>query len=97
MTLTDRDVARWINLIRAEYCEMPAMDSIPDLVPERERVSGFGIDLSFLQYDPMNRPNEEYFRELANYEFAKRERFIRKEDRIFLRLVSTPHAPLVRP
>ncbi len=32
-----------------------------------------------------------------NYEFARRERFIRKEDRIFLRLVSTPHAPLVRP
>lgn len=32
-----------------------------------------------------------------NYEFARRERFIRKEDRIFLRLVSTPHAPPVRP
>lgn len=27
-----------------------------------------------------------------NYAFAKRERFIRKEDRIFLRLVSAPHA-----
>ena len=32
-----------------------------------------------------------------NYEFAKRERFIRKEDRIFLRLASAPHAPLVVP
>ena len=31
----------------------------------------------------------------ANFEFAKREQFIRKEDRIFLRLVSTPHAELV--
>jgi NIPSNAP len=32
----------------------------------------------------------------ANYEFAKREQFIRSEDRIFLRLASAPHAPLVR-
>lgn len=28
----------------------------------------------------------------ANYAFAKREDFIRREDRIFLRLASTPHA-----
>lgn len=27
-----------------------------------------------------------------NYEFARRERFILKEDRIFLKLVSAPHA-----
>jgi NIPSNAP len=32
----------------------------------------------------------------ANYEFAKKEQFIRREDRMFLHLVSTPHAPLVR-
>jgi len=32
-----------------------------------------------------------------NYEFARKERFIRREDRLFLRLVSAPHAPLVRP
>jgi hypothetical protein len=32
-----------------------------------------------------------------NYLFAKRERFILKEDRIFLRLASAPHAPLVKP
>ena len=31
-----------------------------------------------------------------NYAFAKREQFIRQEDRIFLRLVSAPHAALVR-
>ncbi len=31
-----------------------------------------------------------------NYEFAKRERFILREDRTFLRLASAPHAPLVR-
>jgi hypothetical protein len=32
-----------------------------------------------------------------NYDFARRERFILKEDRIFLRLASGPHGPLVRP
>jgi hypothetical protein len=31
----------------------------------------------------------------ANYEFARREQFIRREDRIFLRLASAPHAALV--
>ena len=34
---------------------------------------------------------------LENYEFAKRERFIRKEDRIFLKLASAPHAELILP
>ena len=32
----------------------------------------------------------------ANYDFAMREQFIRREDRIFLRLASAPHAPLVQ-
>jgi hypothetical protein len=32
----------------------------------------------------------------ANYAFSQQEQFIRKEDRIFLRLVSAPHAALVR-
>lgn len=32
----------------------------------------------------------------ANYDFAKKERFIRREDRAFLRLASAPHAALVR-
>jgi hypothetical protein len=32
-----------------------------------------------------------------NYEFAKRKQFIRREERIFLRNVSTPHAALVTP
>lgn len=32
-----------------------------------------------------------------NYAFARSERFIRREDRVFLRLASAPHAPLVRP
>jgi hypothetical protein len=41
-----------------------------------------------LRDDPLGR---------TNYEFAKRERFIRHEDRMFLRLASAPHAPLVKP
>lgn len=32
-----------------------------------------------------------------NFELARRENFIRREERIFLRLVSAPHGPLVRP
>ena len=32
-----------------------------------------------------------------NYAFAKRERFIHKEERIFLRLASAPHSLLMRP
>lgn len=32
-----------------------------------------------------------------NYAFARRERFILREDRIFLRNVSLPHAPEVTP
>lgn len=31
-----------------------------------------------------------------NYRFAQAEQFIRREDRLFLRNVSAPHAPLVR-
>jgi len=31
-----------------------------------------------------------------NYEFARRERFLLKEERIFLRLASAPHGQLVR-
>jgi hypothetical protein len=41
-----------------------------------------------LRDDPLGR---------ENYEFAKRERFIQREERIFLRQASAPHAPLVRP
>ena len=32
-----------------------------------------------------------------NYEFAKRERFLVREDRTFLKLASAPHGELVRP
>ena len=33
----------------------------------------------------------------TNYEFAREKRFILKEDRIFLKLASGPHAPLAKP
>jgi len=33
----------------------------------------------------------------SNFEFAKREQFIRREDRIFLRLASAPHAAVIHP
>ncbi len=32
-----------------------------------------------------------------NYEFAKHERFLTREDRTFLKLASAPHSPPVRP
>jgi hypothetical protein len=33
----------------------------------------------------------------ANFAFAKSEQFIKREDRIFLKLASAPHARLVKP
>jgi hypothetical protein len=41
-----------------------------------------------LRADPLGRDN---------YALAQRAQFIRREDRLFLRNVSLPHAPLVRP
>jgi hypothetical protein len=32
-----------------------------------------------------------------NYEFAKRERFLLREDRTFLTLASAPHSQMVKP
>lgn len=40
-----------------------------------------------LRDDPLGR---------ENYAFSQRERFIEREDRLFLRLASAPHGPLVR-
>ena len=41
-----------------------------------------------LKADPLGR---------ANFDFARKEQFIRREDRIFLRLASAPHAAKVQP
>ncbi len=61
--------------------------------------------LAYGVYTIENLANYEAYRERlrndpqgrANYEFAKREQFIRREDRTFLRLASAPHAELIKP
>jgi hypothetical protein len=53
-----------------------------------ERLAAYEAYRGRLAADPLGR---------ENYEFAKRERFILKEDRIFLKNVSAPHAKLVLP
>ncbi len=54
----------------AELCEMPSMDSIPDLSASQYHPLLGQIDLS--AFDTRNRLNENYYRELANYEFIRR-------------------------
>ena len=56
----------------AEFCEMPPSDSIPDLKVPRQTHPVLGIDLSASFVDPFNRPNPDYFRELAKYHFVRR-------------------------
>lgn len=53
-----------------------------------ENLAAYEAYKTRLRTDPLGR---------ENYDFARKEQFIRKEDRIFLRLASTPHAKLVRP
>jgi len=66
----DRDDALGTKISwEAEYCEMPAKEMIPDLSPPRQ-LDPFGIDLSAI--DPMNRLNVNFFREMADFEFARR-------------------------
>ncbi len=68
----ERDDALGTNLsLDAEFCQMPARELIPDLSHPRQRHS-LGIDISIIQFDPLNRPNDDYFRELADFEFARR-------------------------
>ena len=55
--------------------------SVPDL-------AAYEAYRARLRNDPIGR---------ENYAFARQERFIHRENRIFLRLVSSPHAALVRP
>lgn len=55
----------------AEFCEMPEAKVIPDLSRLRQS-RPFGIDLSVIQFDPTNRPNNNFFRELAEFEFVRR-------------------------
>ncbi len=53
-----------------------------------ENLAAYEAYRARLRDDPLGR---------ENFEFARRERFIRREDRIFLRLASGPHAPPTRP
>ena len=48
-----------------------------------ENLAAYEAYRARLAADPLGR---------ENYEFARRERFIRKEDRIFVKLASAPHA-----
>jgi hypothetical protein len=52
-----------------------------------ENLAAYEAYRARLRDDPLGR---------ENYQFAQREQFIRREDRVFLRLASAPHAPLVR-
>lgn len=52
----------------AEYCNMPPKELIPDL-SSQQQPNPLGIDLSFMQFD---RPNRDFFRELAYFEFMRR-------------------------
>jgi hypothetical protein len=53
-----------------------------------ESLAAYEVYRARLRDDPLAR---------ENFEFAKRERFIRREDRTFLKLCSGPHAQVVRP
>lgn len=54
----------------AELCDIPSLNSIPDLSGPQHEIPGLGIQLSALSFDIRLNPN--YFRELANYEFIRR-------------------------
>jgi hypothetical protein len=51
-----------------------------------ESLAAYETYRSRLRDDPLGR---------ENYDFARREQFIQKEDRLFLRLASGPHTPLI--
>ena len=53
-----------------------------------ENLAAYEAYRARLRDDPLGR---------ENYAFSQREQFIRREDRVFLRQVSAPHGPLVRP
>lgn len=68
----ERDDAIGTNINRdVVLCEMPETELIPDLSRPRQS-SQFGLDFPDFQFNSMNRFNVDYFRELANYEFAHR-------------------------
>lgn len=68
----ERDRSLGTHLVwDTEHCQMPPRESIPDLEPQRQ-AGPFGIDLSHLNYSLGNRLNSGFYRELADYEWARR-------------------------
>jgi len=57
-------------LLDAEYCKMPPGEEIPALVAPKKQTA-FGFDLPEI-LDPTKRYNIDFFRELADFEFAQR-------------------------
>jgi hypothetical protein len=55
----------------AELCHMPKSENIPDYGRVR-RQDPFGVGLPGVALDPFNQSNDNYFRELAEHEFARR-------------------------
>ncbi|ERM02600.1 NIPSNAP family containing protein [Brucella intermedia 229E] len=53
-----------------------------------ENLAAYEAYRARLASDPLGR---------ENYEFARREQFIRSEDRIFLKLQSAPHGEFIKP
>lgn len=53
-----------------------------------ENLAAYEAYRARLAADPLGR---------ANYEFARKEQFIRREDRMFLKLQSAPHTELIKP
>lgn len=53
-----------------------------------ENLAAYETYRTRLREDPLGR---------ENYAFSQREKFIQREDRVFLRLASTPHTPVVLP
>lgn len=66
---------------------------------EGSATTGYGIyavkDLA--AYEVYRRRLRDHPLGRENFHFAERERLIRRENRLFLRLASAPHAPLVHP
>jgi hypothetical protein len=55
----------------AEFCEMPASDSIPDFEGQKQPYF-FAPGLTVTRVDPFNQHNADYYRELAEHEFVRR-------------------------
>ena len=65
---------------------------------EGSATSGYGVYslASLAEYEAYRARLRDDPAAQENFAFSRRERFIRREDRLFLKCVSQPHAPLVR-